>query len=72
MTIITINRVDITITAHNNPVSNHQTSIYPKSFHGVMTKDKIVNLFEHAVSKLQNNYDLLDLKIDNTSKLKDT
>ena len=72
MPMVTINGVDITITVHNKPVSNYHISLYPKSAHGGMTADKLDDLFDHAVSKLQNNYDLLDLNIDNTNILKDT
>ena len=35
-----------------------------------MAEDKLNDIFERAVSKSQNKYDLLGLKIDNTKKLK--
>ena len=37
-----------------------------------MEEDKINDIFERVVSKSQNKYDLLDIKIEDPDKLKDT
>ena len=37
-----------------------------------MASDKLNEIFERAVSKSENNQDLLDKKIDDTDKVNDT
>jgi hypothetical protein len=38
----------------------------------MMATEKLYELFEWVVVKSQNKYDLLDIKIDNSNKLKET
>ena len=60
------------ISTQKKPVSTEQIDIYPKPARNGMTADKLNDIFECAVSKSQNKYDLLDINIDDPNKLKDT
>ena len=60
------------ISDKKNPESTEQISLYTKLARGGMTAENINDLFEHEMSKLHNKYDLLDIKIDDTNKFRDT
>ena len=49
-----------------------QIPLYPKSVRDGMAYDKLKYLFEIALLKSYNNYDLLDKNINDPNKLKDT
>ena len=57
--------------AQKKPVITDQITLYLKSVRGGMSDNKINNLFDQDVSKPRNKYELLDLKIDNTNKIKE-
>ena len=72
MSKIVINGVKIMITSQKNPVITEQITLYPKLSCGGMSAYKLNNWFEQAVSKSHNKYDILDLKIDNPNKFKNS
>ena len=43
----------------------------PSIYQDDMSKDNLNDIFDRAVSKSQNKYDLLDININDTNKLKD-
>ena len=60
------------IVSQNKPVSTEQIDIDPKLDSNGIAADKLNDMFERTVSKPQNKYNLLDIRIDNPDKLKDT
>ena len=60
------------IAAQKNPSSTENIALYPKLARGGMIADNINYMFDREMSKSQNKYDLLDIKIDGPDKLKAT
>ncbi len=69
---VIINGVAVKIAKTKKPVTESNTSLYPKGDRANMPKEKLNDILERAVAKSQEKYTMLDLKIDNLDKLEET
>ena len=60
------------IAAQNKPINTESMYLYPKLSVYSMAEDKLNDLLNCAVSKSQNKYHILDLKINDPDKLRET